>query len=123
MNGSRELLVECNENGGESNKEMIQLSQQLTNKLDSSNASLGESRGNGNGNRIVEIYAAYDSGLYFGACVRLQISNETTSKQIVELMIRKLGEEFESKLLSPAAAEDCSKHQNIEEFCLGKIYY
>jgi hypothetical protein len=68
MNGSIELLVQCNENGGESNKEMIQLSQQLTNKLDSSNASLGESRDNGNGNQIVEIYAAYDSRIYFTSC-------------------------------------------------------
>jgi len=65
--------------------------------------------------RIVEIYAAYDCGLSFGTCVRLHITNETTTRQIIDLLVQKLNEEVKSKSVSGSSGT----FDSIDDFCLG----
>jgi len=55
---------------------------------------------------IIQVYAAYESGLSPGTSVRLQVSNQTTAAQVVDLVVKQLNSEVQGKgRSSPIYAE------------------
>lgn len=63
--------------------------------------------------KIVAVYAAYACGLAPGTCVRLQITNHTTARQILNLLIKHLS----AAVL--ARGMDGPIYDNYQDFCLG----
>lgn len=63
--------------------------------------------------KIVAVYAAYSCGLAPGTCVRLQITNHTTARQILNLLVKHLSAAVLAKGL------DGPIYDNYHEFCLG----
>lgn len=66
--------------------------------------------------KIVAVYAAYPCGLAPGTCVRLQITNHTTARQILNLLVKHLSAAVLSKGM------DGPIYDNYQDFCLGKLY-
>ncbi|CAL8142540.1 unnamed protein product [Orchesella dallaii] len=62
--------------------------------------------------KVVAVYAAYSCGLAPGTCVRLQITNHTTSRQILNLLIKHLSAAVLAKGL------DGPIYDNYQDFCL-----
>lgn len=66
--------------------------------------------------KIVAVYAAYSCGLAPGTCVRLQITNHTTARQILNLLVKHLSAAVLAKGM------DGPIYDNYHDFCLGKRF-
>jgi hypothetical protein len=71
-----------------------------------------------NRNRVIRVYAAYDSGLPFGTSVKLQVTFETTVKEIIELVVKHLN----STVISKGEKGPIYDLSDLSKFCIIAVF-
>ena len=69
-------------------------------------------------NFIIRVYAAYDCGLPFGTSVKLQVTLETTVKEIIELVVKHLN----STVLMRGDNKPIYDLNDLNKFCIIAVY-
>ncbi|CAG7819927.1 unnamed protein product [Allacma fusca] len=76
----------------------------------------GEVQASSNSSLVrIQVYAAYDCGLSEGTSVKMQISNQTTARQVVHLLVSQLNAEVKAKGL------DNPIYERTQDFCLVSV--